>query len=843
MKFLFIIIGVFFFFNRSHSDQTGQWGLVFRNTPGERTIKTTLDITPDVPFRFSSQLNLTFELHVEPDLQYGNIISLQSAKNNFRTSFIFYRHRSIDSVYFQFNIIGKNRSIKFSLAKNIFVLRPWHLVEYCIDRSKRTITIIFDGMRKEIKAKEDMPGQLSVTFGGVSFEMDNPSMVIRDINVVVDKSLPGENMHRWKLNETEGVIAHDCIGNVNGRVSSPAWNVDSYYEWKVRGDVTVPSDAAASFSGAIISFPSKQTLIEYNILTNAKSSVTYSAHRSSRSVYSVMVQNTIGIYHGGGGQISLFDKEKKTWSPIDDRFDDDMHFYGTTQFTDSVRQRVYSFGGYGWYTAKSLLRQFNFATLRWDTIPLINRNQYKERMNVSAAHSNIDGKLYLLGGIGNESGKQEDGFYPMNDLWALSVGTGRLDKIADIPLPGEIKALSWGSGPMWFAVENESTFYCLTKLNEIKIERNDTLDVYRVYSSSLNSIALLPAGEKIYLKKDEWLSGIYESSLTDELMLLKSKPCDGSDSMHYSIMTISFPPLLETSHRQLENSTTSSSTLHWSLYGGAVAVMCMVGFLVKFKKSKYILVSTQKEYKSDEMEIRTSQHRNPEINILGRFEVIDKNGTDISHIFPPLLKQLLIALIIHSNHHRRPLTTQEMTNMVWPDIGTESAKNSRGVAINRLREILKHIGDAEIEYENHLWHLRLNGGIRCDYFEYVALKGTKDKSDEWKSRYINLIERGPMLPTVSYEWFDPIRASVSEEVTTNCEEIIVNEKDEMIILRCACALLLWDSIHELAAVSAIQILSKQTKTQSAIVLYKTFCSEYKKIMEEPYSRSFESFLR
>lgn len=840
MKYIKKLYVLLIFFTVSFSQNKETSGLEFVE---EKTaiIETTLDLTSGIPISFDNQLLLEFDLSILQNNKYGNILVLHDEKSNFQCNLVYYHHTNPDTSFIQCNINGRSTKLVFPFAKNSLHRGKWYHLLLYLDCSSNTITF----KHEEKKLTDDtnpLPKQpeLNIHFGGFEKENDTPPMIIRDVKISVDNPLSSEKyLHWWKLDEINGTSALDCIGSRKSNVTMPTWNVNNHYNWKERGDITVPFDAAGSLDGHSFFFPAKNEMLEYNILTNKITKTVYSNKRPSKYVYSIQINNTVGIYYAGGGQISLYNKDKKSWSYIDDRFDDDMHFYGTTKFVDTVNNKVYSFGGYGWYTSKSILRQYNFVKMRWDTIPLQNRKQYKERMNVSLAESKLRGKYYLLGGIGNESGKQQDGFNPINDLWSFSLQSKQLTKIRDLAIPPEVKEISWASSPMWFFVDNDSVFYCLAKLKEQKIEVNDTMDVYQLYSSVLDSGMLQPIGEKLFLKNYQWLSGIYYSEATHELMLLKLHSYKDTVSAHLKILALYLPPISESNYYQLKKASASSNNILWySLVGVLLFGVSVIALFKYRKKLKKEPVNVQIAVETTDYQTH-SNNLTSAINIFGRFEVIDKHGKDISQTFSPLLKQLLIVLIIHSNHKKRPLTTQELTNIFWMDADPANAKNSRGVAIKRLREILHNVGNVEIIFENQLWYIIIMNGTRCDYFEYLTLRNSKIDIPEWRQKYASVIGRGLILPELSYEWLDPIRASILNEIEKTSEEIIINEENEDIKLQTAQALLLWDSINETAITTAIQILIKQKKTNLALELYKTFSSEYLKLMDEPFSQSFE----
>ncbi len=823
-----------------NSQEKETWGLEFSEGK-PNVIETTLDLTSEKPITFDKELRLEFDISILQNNTYGNIAEFRDDKNAFRSNLVYYHHTNTDTSYIQLNINGRSSKLIIPFVKKNLHRGTWHSIQLYFERKSRKITMLCDNSHFfSDTVRFIYPPAMNIIFGGYEKERDTPPMIIRDIRIEIDDSPASpRHDHWWKLNEIEGISAIDCVTGGNSATTLPVWNGNNFFRWRQRGVVTVPNDAGGSFSGTKFSFPAKKVMTEYNILTNAITKVTYGNERPSRAIYSVHIQNTVGVYHGGGGQISLLNRETNTWSFIDDRFDDDMHFYGTTKFVDTVNNKAYAFGGYGWHTAKSMLRQFNFRVHQWDTIPLENKSKYSERMNVCIAPANENGKYYVLGGIGNATGKQQDGFNPINDLWSLTLNPGRLKKISDIILPPEVKDISWPSGPMWFVVKNDSVFYCLAKLAERKHDEKETLSVYQIYTSSLDSMMLRAAGEKLYVKNNECLSGIFDSPLTKELIVLRSQSSSATDSVRYEILTLSLPPYRVSEYEYSAAALERTTSAYW--YGGFGLLVGITFTLTLFYRKNLQLQPVQRMPVVSGPDRMTDLpvHVSSAINIFGRFEVIDKNGIDISQTFSPLMKQLLVVLIVHSNHKKRPLTTSELSKFFWIDSELDHAKNSRGVALKRLRKLLEHVDDVEIVQVNHLWHILIQQGTRCDYFEYIRLRDSRSGNSEWQHKFVEVAERGMLAHELSYEWLDPVRASLLDDIEIICREIIRSDADEPFKLQTARALLLWDSINENALITVINILVAQKKINLAKEVYKQFCSEYKKIMDKTYSRAFE----
>lgn len=83
--------------------------------------------------------------------------------------------------------------------------------------------------------------------------------------------------------------------------------------------------------------------------------------------------------------------------------------------------------------------------------------------------------------------------------------------------------------------------------------------------------------------------------------------------------------------------------------------------------------------------------------LFGDFSVFDRNGRNISYMFSLRIKQIFCLILRYSDADG--ISSKQLSDLIWPDKPKDKVKNSRGVAINHLRKILKELDGIELVYE------------------------------------------------------------------------------------------------------------------------------------------------
>jgi two-component SAPR family response regulator len=229
------------------------------------------------------------------------------------------------------------------------------------------------------------------------------------------------------------------------------------------------------------------------------------------------------------------------------------------------------------------------------------------------------------------------------------------------------------------------------------------------------------------------------------------------------------------------------------------------------------------------------------IFLFGEFQVIDKNGGDISKKFTPLLKELFLILLFYSQKDSKGISASTLRNMLWMDKEQQSANNNRAVNIGKLKEILNGVGDYEIVSNASYLRIDLGHNLVCDYAECWNVLNGKTFNKQQIIQLIEIAGRGSLLSECSYEWLDAFKACVSDaliDTLLGFANMVDLSKEIQLIIRLSDTVFLFDPLNEEALNLKCKALIYSGKHSLAKATYTHFTKEYETLFSVPYKYSF-----
>jgi DNA-binding SARP family transcriptional activator len=444
-------------------------------------------------------------------------------------------------------------------------------------------------------------------------------------------------------------------------------------------------------------------------------------------------------------------------------------------------------------------------------------------------------ELLYFGGYGSKTGNQDEFPHNYYDLYLVNSKTLEVKKIWEMSSPKEqvvnINSLDLN--------KEKKSFYSLAYSN-IRYSTSLKLHEYSIEKPEFKVV-----GDTIpYKFKDiESYCDLYYCAQTSELLAVTSVTKNKTSEIN--IYSIAYPPLQAKSVLQEEK---ASSTWHWYLL--IIPILFVPAFYF-FKKRKDNADKIRKrvnaylnfEYNTLKPELKPSS-----INMLGYFQLIDKDGTNITGNFTATTSQMLILIILYTVKNGQGISTQELTEILWPDKDTDSARNNRNVYMSKLRLLIKNVGEIELTNHNNYWAINIGKDVFCDYKNVMLLidqlKKQQDFSIELVNELVNIASRGVLLPNLQEEWVDTFKGDYTSLIIETLTSLLQNKeigKDKILVLRISDAILKHDSIDEDIAklkVSTLFNLGKKVRQNNVTnVLPKTI----KNFMGVAYKETFEHF--
>jgi two-component SAPR family response regulator len=234
------------------------------------------------------------------------------------------------------------------------------------------------------------------------------------------------------------------------------------------------------------------------------------------------------------------------------------------------------------------------------------------------------------------------------------------------------------------------------------------------------------------------------------------------------------------------------------------------------------------------------------IQLFGDFKVLDKNGNDISSQFTPKLKQLFLIIMLYSQRSKNGISTKELTDILWMGHSSQSAKNSRGVTIRKLRLILESLDTVQINFHIDRWSMAFSGPVYCDYVECLKLlKREKIHDTDFNLNFYHIIQEGELFKGESYDWLDDFKGFIGNNIVDILIKFISEltlEKDNELILRLADRILVTDPVNDQALAYKLKVLIKQNNYNLARFTFDRFSLLYEEMYGEKFKSKFDELI-
>lgn len=813
------------------------YGLFFKShsVPGEE--RTSLLLDNDHPFAIKKDFKIDFLMMVRNEPDFGVILHLST---NEKQLFHFVlaageNNKNFPALVYNEGMFAANAPIERN--KWIPVSLDFHIDTNKIDLKygeKDTTMVI------PLRGTENM----KVSFGKFSgYSADVAPINVKDIKITLDGTL----VRHWKLGRHNGDTCLDELQKAVASAANPTWIIDSHIEWKKiyseksseRLDVAFNTRNAEFYivrqdkvgildgtSGKMNTFP----------VTGGFPAMEFPGHL----VFDTLT-NKLFSYSQYDQVSSSLSASSGCWS-LNERHPEESRHYNHARIFNPADSSFYFFGGYGFYQYRNDLYRLNVTTGKVSEVkytPVID-SRYSSALAV------VGDELYIFGGRGNKQGRQEFNSYFYYDLRAINLKTGKSRKLWE---NGNSKDIMILASSMYFE-PSDSSFYAVSmKKGGVlwKVSMNDSIwtEISKPIGNNMEyqdyefSFYAAPEHNKLYLVIDKILSDrIHDLNI-------------------YSLNT----PLLNTGEILQEVEAKADVSSYWIIVVAALLVGGGVFFYRKSslhkKESKSIqqevtaekeLVQEQyatnekKEKEEDEAAIPPAEtffdRSRSAVSLLGTFNVRDKEGNDITHIFTPRLKSLFILLILYTEKSPQGILTKKATDILWADREEDAARNNRNVTLRKLRVVLEKVGDIEIVNDNGFMRIHWGENVFCDYRTALeCIHKLKENGEQNDTRLLNQILEvllyGPLLSNTILEWLDDFKdaySSMSIDLLRNL--LSVHRENQEMVLRITDIMFRHDPLSEEALAAKCSVLYMQGKKGLAQRVYDRFCKEYRDLLGE-----------
>ena len=429
-----------------------------------------------------------------------------------------------------------------------------------------------------------------------------------------------------------------------------------------------------------------------------------------------------------------------------------------------------------------------------------------------------DGKryAYIFGGMGNESGDQTVGRRFFYDLHRYDTRTNRVEKVWNIDWKHNRDIVFSKS-----MVLTRDSFYTI---GYSEFKSNSYIHLYRF---SLHDGHFCQLGDSILIHPDriETETSLYFDSLLHRFIITVH---EYKDEHHNTLRaySINAPAITKAVFENYEHDQAHSSWLPYIIALLAAIVTTGVWLFHRAQRRR-IIVNNDSEPEAEGIQPNT-------IYLFGNFTAYGRNGRDISYLFTDKLR-LLLCLILQHNAEGG-ISSQQLGYEMWGYKTPEKIKNSKSVAINHLRRVLKEFEGITLVYESGKFKLDTQATFHCDYFSLLNL--LNDETANLYERRIPILDivcRGKFLTFMDAPVLDTFKSSTEELLLKPLIALMnasVEQSDYKSVLHCVKCIFYIDPINETAFHTQTRVLKRLGKIrelQDAIIHYN---ETYKKMYGE-----------
>ena len=815
------------------------YGLKFHSYDDLGKDRTGLTLENDEYISIDKNIELSFDLEVRNETLFGSVVRIISKSGN--------------SIVLSFGPDKNGAPVPILLIDNKIypinnkvAFNKWFKVNILISNIDKSVILKFNNSTQTIQNRKNEWKKVKICFGLSSITNFNteevPPINLREVKLLVNNKL----FRHWILNKHDISGCYDEIEKVKAIAFNPEWLLDKYTKWDKKlsfnfKNTNYTQYAFDSKKGIIYIVPNEKKIIVYNPETNTQTEIEVqgglTASKSTNQLIFDSKRKQLISYNLEEQYISTFSFESKKWSNNRICSQENRFWHHTSDFRPADSS-IITFGGYGMYLYKNDLFKIPNDNSQWRTS---NLNSIPKRY--SAASVIVNDTLFIFSGKGNISGKQEIPSQLYNDLYAIDLKTLKVSLI----WKSSSKELDLPGGNMIYN-RQENCFYVLTcgyGGSLMKMSKNKP----NIEQITTNKNQLLEADFNFYtLLKPENENKIYALYCRDYK----------SGSSKLDIYEILYPPLsINNVIQVIPFQSNSKSIFLW-----LIILLCIAlpgGYLIsKINSRKKSIRSNsskpqefesqfEEEYLEESTEYKHFNRSKKAISLLGAFNVKDNEGKDITNQFPPILKTIILAVILHNEEGG--VNSNVIDDLLWLDKDKKSARNNRNVSINRLNNVLENVGDIRIYSESHFWKIEVNDDTFVDYFAVSKIMKFPEqeilKNKDITSQLIELLSFGQLLPFTQLEWIDSYKALYSNfSLDFLCsilerEEVKSNPK---IKLQVANIISLFDSVNENALSIKCELLYAMGKKGLAKFNYTNFCKEYESLLGEKYPIPFTKII-
>ncbi|TWV96263.1 hypothetical protein [Chitinophaga pinensis] len=862
------------------------YGLAFNGHEAVAEKRTSFEIGSGRPICLSGVVRLEFDLNFVSynHIYFGYILRIVNENQN------------IDLIYDQraslFRVISGQKFFNISFAADAYRLyNDWNRLAITLDLNKQQISLSLNDRQAGSTAFAFKGNCFRFLYGANDDERfhtrDIPPMRLKDIRI-----FDNERLHNhWPLEEVSDTLCYDISAREPARVKNGVWLKPGHQYWKMIGAFQLNGNAVTGFDSRNeqLLIAGIDSVVTYDLRQNQHPRTAKSAKQENiligcQGIYDTLTNRFYNFYIDHR-KLATYDPSTSQWNKT---FPDTIltEYWHANKFISPLDTALYIVGGYGQLKYKNQVQRYQLRNGHWDTLSV--GGHFFPPRYLAGLGLNITGDTaFIVGGYGSMTGDQmlDPGAY--YDLFAFDIRSKTFTKRFNM----------------------DSVYGRFTFANSLVIDAKRRQYYGLVFpKDSFNSRLQLMQGsldKPVYKLTGtpipysfydvQSFADLYYAPGAGKLVAVTLLYAD--QELHQretsvKVYTIDFPPLdpaIETSAVVPQK----GFLYKWLLFIGLLLVVCiLVLWLYRRKRIKLLTppitvsnsaaltpaVTTAEETPDNDLvdvmpeplsviddeadplppaESVPSEEALPipsqavmparsSIRLFGPFQAFSEDGTELTGLFTPLMKELLLLILIYTVRTGQGITSDELTEILWTGKSAKDAKNNRSVNLAKLKSILEKIGNCMINKKSVYWQFQFNEAqFSLDYEQFVHLTKTHGVVDRsLMTSLLKVVESGAFLAKTEYDWLDDVKAEVSNAVIDISLAYLKQEsEDPEFVIRVANAVFFFDRLNEEALEFKCKSLVMLRRYSLANNTYEKFVKDYRDIYGEEFYKTFNDVIK
>lgn len=796
-------------------------GLHFRGSDHQISDRTSMIIHPHKGFRDSLVLRFDFSPTQENDVGFIFRVGRCSEEKSPGGLCLYMDSMGADYA-FQVILEGERCILDLTIPRASVHDGKYIPVSFKMDPTRDSVFLAIGNHSAAGSLAFQARAKTFLCLGKNEYRIDVPAFDLRNLSITMD-----DDIITFPLDEDSGNTASSSKALISAKVNNPEWLNRDRLHWKKRhtqssaGFLTCGYDASRHEVYMI----SKDSLIRYPIGKGSISAIRTRETNPVRTLlgssfpcnggyccYEAYYENDIA---DNTATMAFLTTEGDWTSLSSHRLPTQLHHHNL--ITDALRHRHYIYGGFGNRQYNGLFYHLD-AENQWTPAPELSGDTVHPRYFASASWDPHTDKIYLFGGMGNESGNSVLGRQYMYDLFAIDPVTFEARMLWRLPQqsPNKVPVRN-------MVLPGDSCFYTLM-YPESNTETELQLCCFSLQDGTMQTYA-----DAIPMNSDRILTNanLYYDEALSKLIAVIEESSNDIDSK-VTVYTLSFPPL--------KRSISTVNRQRIQLFIGMLSVLLILcGGVIVYARHKAKKRRPKGSIPAAALEPLKPQPNS--ISLFGGFAAYDASGNEITTEFTEKIRHLLLLILRGGD---KGVSSKRIHALLWPDKDNEHAKNLRGVTMNKLRKALSCMEGVSIEYEDGYFTLKGEEPFKCDYLMFRSILNDEHPD---MNMLVRILSKGKFLLGESDPLFDKMKDDTEQQILP----VIQNEMKRRLEMKeyanailCADILFNIDCLDEDALKGKVLAYRLLAREDEARVCYQSFISQYKREYGEEYTTSYEN---